>query len=830
MQKTHQNSIMESNRRLRLAALLGMTALAAPFASPALAQSANEASVDSNTIIVTAQRRAEAVEDVPMTVTVVTAETLSQLGVNSVRDLQNVTSGFSLNNSGTYPQPAIRGVTTTNSGSYENNVALWVDGLYQITPQVLNMDLPNVQNIQVLKGPQGALYGRNATGGAILLDTIDPTSEMTGNVEATYGRFDDRRARGYVAGPLSDKIGFSVAGTYRQTDGYYKKVSLTDQTKTDGRTFGLKQESVRTKLKAELTETFKATIAYNYTRASDPRGAYFTPFENLTANFFPRNLGEVAEDAAELDFKQHEGSLKLELETGIGMLRSVTGYQHSDLVTTFDSDGRYSRAGISPTDTISDSKIFEDTWQQNVDFAIDAIENLDLIIGGTYFQNKEKFAPGRENANYLFPNANPAAGVGTPLSSYLLATTSSYARKKEAFAGFIDATFHATDKLTINVGGRYSKETQDISAIKKAYCTVAAGCTVAGAGVPFRGVTATIYNATNGSTYSKFTPRASIRYEIAPRTNIYASYSQGFKAGEWNGVIPFDNAAAWKQNGQLGQETIDAFEVGIKGAGHNFTFDLAAFYYNYHNLQVSSVQFVNGVTGVLLQTIPNGKIKGIEGNFSFNVTPDFKISGGATWLHARYGDNAIYRGTSVNPAGAQAFPNSADPLRGMSNIFIPPAWQDISGMQMVRAPDFSGFLGAEYKVPMGEGGLTFAANVKYTSSYVVTDASIWGGETDASYTARKTAAGGAVIAPNNQQTLAGTSFVGRANEQRARQGAYALVNASVTWTDPSDHFYVRVWGNNLTDKIYKVHYRPTTRTYAPIGEPRTFGGTVGYKF
>lgn len=834
--KTHKNRFESRRRQI---ALIGATALTASFvASPAWAQASEEASVDNNTIVVTAQRRAEAVEDVPMTVTVVTPETLSQLGVNSVRDLQNVTSGFSLNNSGTYPQPAIRGVTTTNSGSYENNVALWVDGLYQITPQILNMDLPNVQSVQVLKGPQGALYGRNATGGAILLDTLDPTSEMKGNVEVTYGRFDDRRARGYISGPLSENVGFSIAGTYRKTDGYYKKVSLTDVTKTDGRTFGLEQESVRAKLKGEMG-ALTATLSYNYTRASDPRGAFFTPFENLTAGFTPRNLGEVSEDAAVLDFKQHEGALKLELDTGIGTLRSVTGYQHSTLVTTYDSDGRYSAFGLTgaANDTISDSLIYEDTWQENVDFTIDAIENLDLILGGTYFQNKEKFGKGRENANYVFPNT-ATSGPGTPFSSYRLASTSDYARKKEAFALFFDATFHMSDKLSLNVGGRYSKETQDITAVKTSYCAVLTGCAALGATaitVPFGGTRGQNYNAANGSTYSKFTPRASIRYEIAPRMNVYASYSQGFKAGEWNGVIPFDNAATWKQFGQIGQETIDAFEVGIKGAGSNYSFDLAGFYYKYHDLQVSSVQFVNGVTGVLLQTIPEARIKGIEGNFSFNVTPDFKINAGATWLHARYGDGAYYRGTSVNPAAVPAFPNSADPLRGMTNVFIPPAWQDISGMQMVRAPDFSGFVGLEYKVPQGDGGLTFAANLKYTTSYVVTDASIWGGETDASYTARLAAAGGGGVAPNNQQIFtaagaAGQPYLARANEQRARQGAYALVNASVTWTDPTDHFYVRVWGNNLTNKIYKVHYRPTTRTYAPIGEPLTFGGTVGYKF
>ena len=83
---------------------------------------------------------------------------------------------------------------------------------------------------------------------------------------------------------------------------------------------------------------------------------------------------------------------------------------------------------------------------------------------------------------------------------------------------------------------------------------------------------------------------------------------------------------------------------------------------------------------------------------------------------------------------------------------------------------------------------------------------------------------------NNNAQLNGSAYVSRSSEQRARQGGYALVNASVTWTDPTDHYYVRAWGNNLTNKTYAVHYRPSSRTYAPIGEPLTFGGTIGYKF
>ena len=547
---------------------------------------------------------------------------------------------------------------------------------------------------------------------------------------------------------------------------------------------------------------------------------FFTPSENLTAGYAPRNRGEFAGQAFVLDFKQHEASLKLELDTGVGTLRSVTGYQASKVFTTYDSTGRYQPSSIS------DSEIPDETWQENLDFTVDAIKNLDLIIGATYFHNEEHYAPGRANATLVAP---AGAVLGAPTSSYILSNQRDSQRTKEAWAAFVDATFHATDRLSINLGGRYSKEKQNIHATQFNYCTTPAGCA---GGVAFRApILPGVYDASASSSYSKFTPRVSVRYEIAPRTNIYATYSQGFKAGEWNSVIPFDNPATWADTGEIGQETVDAFEVGLKSASGNLRFDLAGFYYKYKDIQVSSVQFdpTTFRAGVLLQNLPNARIYGAEGNIEYDVMPDFVVRAGATWLNARYGDGAFYRGVGVNPAGTVTVPNS-DPLKAFPNLFIPPLWQDLAGLQMTRAPDFSGYVGFEYNIRNGDGGLRLAANVKYTSSYVVTDPSIWGGETDASYQARLALDPNA--APNNQQVFtaagaAGQPYLDRAEEQRATQGAYALVNASVTWTDPTDHFYVRVWGNNLTNKTYAVHYRPSSRTYIPIGEPLTFGGTVG---
>lgn len=545
----------------------------------------------------------------------------------------------------------------------------------------------------------------------------------------------------------------------------------------------------------------------------------------------PRGLGEVAGDVFTLDEKAHEGSLKLELDTGIGTLKSLTGYTYSKLITDFDSGGTYA------ADNHSISDIRDKVWQEALDYNITAIDHVDLIVGGTYYNIQTHYDPSAANSFYVAP---PGALPGTPISSYLKSSDTFFWRKKEAWAGFIDATWHATDKLSINIGGRYSKEMQDVSAELHNFCTNPAApttlnCTV-GAQLPgAAGIPYTRAQSAQGSKYSKFTPRASIRYEISPRTNIYASYSKGFRSGEWNSVPPNPtDLTTWKTSGQIGQESVDAFEVGVKSASGRFHFEASGFYYDYHDLQVSATAFdATGRAVVSLQSIPKARVYGAEASFDYKVTDNFNVRGGATWLHARYGDGAVFIGTSVNVAGT-GFNTNSDPIKTLPNLGTQA--QNLSGLQMSRAPNFAAFFGFDYKVPMGDGGLLFAANVKYTDSYVVTNPSVWGGEPlgtspTTGYTGKVNAAkaaGQPIPLPNNSIDLAGSPYASRANEQRARQPKFATVNASITWTDPTGHQYIRVWGNNLTNVFYRQHYNPTG--YAPIAEPLTFGGTIGYKF
>ena len=808
-------------------------AVAGVSAGNANAQTAAEADAESDrsVIIVTAQRRDQALEDVPMTVTLLNQETLANAGITGVQDLQNVTSGFQLGRGGSTPQPSIRGITTIINGSYENNVAAYIDGLYVPTPQALTIDLPNIENVQILKGPQGTLYGRNATGGAILVETKNPTDVWEGNFEATYGRFDDKRIGGVVSGPITEGMGIALSAYTRRRDGYHHRMSRDPadypNNPYDGRAFPLSQDSFRAKLNFEFSPTFDVTLGYGYTHTDDHGlTVNFAAIENTVAVFagqlevsslpfpifaggftLPTKLGEAAPSLETgVEVWVHDFFGKINLDLGWGELRSTTGFTDLKQTTIYDFDGSYAEQ------TYNESGFKDVTFQQLVDLNMKFGPAFELMIGGQYFNIKTKDGP--LDLGYSGGSTNGGNNSGLtydvaaeqPLTDYANNSQTIYNREKEAWAVFADATFYATPALSIIVGGRYSEETQTNSRFVYSLGNAQTGNLT--------------FNGTERSAkFKKFTPRASIRYEITPRTSVYASYSKGFKSGEWPGAFSGD-ITEWKP---VKQEEVDGFELGLKHAGSRLRFDLAAFYMDYKNLQISFTNFVGGFPVVSLQNAPSAEIYGLEGNFDVELFENFNFRAGATWLHARYGDGFLFDGIGVNPDAAGVNVNS-DPLKTFLNTTLR---QDLSGKQMSRAPDLTAYAGFDYLIPMGDGGVRLAANVKYTDDYVVSNPSVWGGWVLNPDAPTVIPEGG-----NANYFGPGSPYADRAGEQRFVQKGYALINASLTYTDPSDTYYVRLWGNNLTDKRYRLHYNGTAfaGTYAPMAEPRTYGVSVGFKF
>ena len=744
-------------------AFCALIASGASHAQDAQPTSDEQASASTgNEIVVTAQRREEALEDVPMAITAVSGELLENAGVTSFQDLGAVTAGAQVNFAGAFTQPSVRGVTTlTNGTTVENNIAVYVDGFYEPNPLVTNIDLPNLASIQVLKGPQGTLYGRNATGGAILINTLQPSDILTGRWEISYGRFNDKRASAYVSGPVSNSVRFGLAGYYRQSDSYIKLISRTVPGEFAGPAAPIRQASVRGKLEVDLAENLTATLGYNFVHVDDPRANLYSTFELRPATIGgqpfpgpPISITEPGTAATNLPTRgpteAHQGTLKLAWDLGIGTLTSYTGYSKSVSDYNYDTDGTY--LDLSSSKFIQTQK----TFQQAIDLSVNAIGSVDLLVGAMYY---------RDNS-------------GTDLSSFGSGGNLNFMNFTDqttgALAVYADGTIHLTDALSITAGGRYSWEKKKIDFVS----VNASGSTRLGPLSP-------------EDSWSSFTPRASIRYEIAPRTNIYASYTQGFRSGAFASSPP-SLASEYRA---VEPEQIKAYEVGFKTANSLFRFDIAAFYYDYTNLHVSSnirsplcapLPAQCGTNLTLFQNAPKAEIYGGEAQISASPLPNLNVRAGISYLHARYGEFTNATGVGFNPA---------------TNTNVPNQTQDWSNQQMTRAPSYSGNVGFDYTMPVGEAKLMIAANANFTDDYVINNPSVYG-------------------------PLAGSL----ANIQRYRQDGYVLVNASATYTFPSG-LYVGVYGRNLTDHRYFITLTGGSNgNYGSLAEPRTYGAKVGFRY
>jgi iron complex outermembrane recepter protein len=192
--------------------------------APAFAQEGTEADDSSSDIVVTAQRREEKAKDVPITLTTITAEALGQGDVQQLSDIAKLTPALRFDNYGGFVQPTIRGVGTAVSASGAgSNVGIYVDGFYAPNPLSNDFQLLNVSSVTVLKGPQGTLFGRNSTGGAIQVTTSDPSAETRGIAEVSYGRFNSQKYQAYIT-TGSDTIAFDLAALYRKGDGFVRNI------------------------------------------------------------------------------------------------------------------------------------------------------------------------------------------------------------------------------------------------------------------------------------------------------------------------------------------------------------------------------------------------------------------------------------------------------------------------------------------------------------------------------------------------------------------------------------------------------------------------------
>lgn len=649
-----------------LCALCGFTTISSaqePLSEP----DSNETAIGSGDIVVTAQRREERLQDVPLAVSAFTGEALQAQGINSTKDLTIVTPGLNFTQSSFSPQPTIRGIGTRGvSASEESVVPVYIDGVYQPFLASTVMELNNVERIEVLRGPQTALYGRNSTGGAINIITKTPTDTPTMQTSLSYGRFNEIIAKGYFSAG-NEVIQADVAGLYSRDDGYIEDLRLPGNKRGWSHNWAL-----RGKIRITPSDNLELILAGTTMRHDDTISTSSQPYENNTAarRLSPAtyvSLKPLQQNGTGGELNQRSENLSLTAKLALeGVdITSIIGYDDSYLYTLADVDGSALNVTSLPTDYYSKS------WIQELYASSSGDGPFSWIVGETYFW--------RDSGSYR----------SQTLSGNTIATDASGTQITKALALYAQGTYEIFEALKLTVAGRYTTEKKEHN-----YRNNLTGAVTA-----------------ESRTFKDFSPAATLQYTFSPDANIYLRGGKGFKSGLYATTTPsFDASGA---TNSVRPEKVWQYELGAKfNIPGLFRANLAGFYTDYSNLQVNIRP--NNVSR--LQNAGKAEIYGIEGEISSQPLPGLKMHAGFMKLWGSFKDfqnaqgNVLRTNLFPNPTNAQTLgcpvlPGT--PIGGGAACTF-----DASGQKIIRTPLFTVSGGLNYEHELEDSSaFTLSANI-----------------------------------------------------------------------------------------------------------------------
>ena len=650
---------------LRLATLLASTALAMPAIAQDTASQDNGGIGD---IVVTAQKRAENVQDVPLAISAVSSEYLESRDISSIDRLGSIAPNVKIErapSNKTISQIAIRGSVTINPAvTWEPAVGLYLDGVYIAKAQGSIFDVADLERVEVLRGPQGTLYGRNALAGAVNLVTKKPTGEAGGSAEISYGNYDYWKGKAVLNLPAMGALSMKVSGQIQKRDGFVKvgpnpfpqaflarPNSVSDLGNLNG-----KSGMIQLRLKPE--GNFTADYQFDYSRynqrtdfsqlvsvlpnslftdpailaAIAPLGLYANPNRQSTASVDANPLYEKT--------RTYGHSLTLALDMGASTLKSISSYRNLRWQDAADLDG-------SPLDIANTQR---DTsfhaYSQELQLTGDAMDNrLNYVVGAFAYKEKaETLGPQR-----FFGFLNQ---VGAPGAADL---QSDYGSHTKAWALYAQLDYRLTDALKMTLGARYTNEVKDI---RRKFAVGTPRFTLFD--VPYGGVPDAKFN--------NFSPTATLSYEASDNVNVYARWARGYKSGGFNGETdvggligqPFNCTSAPGNGSELCNpyrpEKVDSYELGLKTklADGKLIFNVAGFWDEHKDIQLSVFTAQGAAASVVLNAAA-ARIRGLEFEAVARPIPSLTINGSFAVLDADY---KSFIDGGVDVSNNRAFPHT----------------------------------------------------------------------------------------------------------------------------------------------------------------------------
>jgi outer membrane receptor protein involved in Fe transport len=548
-------------------------------------------------VVVTAQRRKERLRDVPLTVTAISASALAQAGVTTVTDLGAVVPGVQVGNAVGFATPHIRGVGSTAIGpGIETDVAIYVDGVYYASTSGSLFDFVGVSNIEVLKGPQGTLFGRNATGGLINVITKDPTQQTHVDADLTYGNYQTGKADLYLSGGITPDLVANLAiqgGT--MGEGYGKNF-------TTGKSIGrdIFNGEARSKWIYTPSDETKLTLSLDYINQRNTFAEQRIPIGDvhLPSLKTPEPYGSAwDEQDNEMPLFASKGggaALKFDQDLGFAHLMDIVAYRQS--TTTIDFDLDYTPLAEEGAFLHTD----ENSFSNELQLSSTSSGPIRWTTGLFYFKSDSRYDPTHVTFDPLL--------AGTPFNALSVDSD----QRVYSLAAYAQATAKITENTNVTGGIRYSYEHHDFLGTTYFYGPDNMPSTI----VP------TSVAPEERASFDKPTYRLALDHHFSKDLMAYASYTTGFKSGGFNSQTPGTPAFL--------PEKLIAYEVGTKDVflDNRLRINLSGFYYNYTDIQVQEVSLAT--TG-----ITNGaaaRLKGADVDFNAVVTPNFTLNGSAEYL------------------------------------------------------------------------------------------------------------------------------------------------------------------------------------------------------